>query len=211
MFLLTTALSLLPTLPVGADESALTPFLVPAESHDESRRAAGTDFSYTYLELGYASYNVDATDEDADTYYARGSVGFLDFLYAFGQYENQNFDVGDFDTDLITVGAGAHFDLMNNLDLFGEVGWLFTDSDFDDDNGFLVSGGARWMALPWENGGLEVNGEVGYYDLDLAGEDGPIFWELGLRGHFLTHFSVGLAYQMIEDDDQVIGNLRYSF
>lgn len=212
MFLLTTALSLLPTLPVGADESALTPFLVPAaESHDEGRRA-DSEFSYSYLELGITQYDVDDLDDEADTYYARGSIGILDFLYGFAQYENQDFDIEDGDRDLITVGGGAHFGILKNLDLIAEIGWLFTDSDFDDDSGIVASGGARWMALPWDRGGLELNAEIGYYGIDNFGsDDKPVFWELGARFHFLTAFSVGLAYQQIEDDSQAIGNVRFSF
>ncbi len=184
---------------------------MPAESHTEAH-ANGTPFSYTYLELGITQFDVDDVDDEADTYYARGSVGLFDFLYAFGQYENQDFDIEDGDRDLITVGAGAHFGILHNLDLIAEIGWLFTDSDFDDDSGIVASGGARWMALPWTNGGLELNGEIGYYGIDNFGsDDKPVYWEVGARFHFLTAFSVGAAYQKIEDDDQLIGNVRFSF
>jgi len=212
MLLLTTALALAPNLSPSLDASPLSAFLATPESHNEARD--GANLSYSYVELGAAQYDVDNIDEEADVYYGRASVSLLEFLHVFGEYANQSFDIpsGDVDTDLITVGAGAHFTVMPRLSLYGEIGWLFTDSDFDDDSGYVIDGGARFMALPWDGGGLEINGEVGQYGLDNYGsDDDPIYFEVGARVHFLNAFSIGAAYQMIEDDSQVLGNVRFSF
>ncbi|MBL8860888.1 MAG: hypothetical protein JNK02_02665 [Planctomycetes bacterium] len=213
MLLVTTALTLLPSLDTDLLASPLAPFVAPAPAAQEKE---DWTFSYTYVELGAARYNVDVIDEDADVFYGRASVGFLGFLYGFGQYTNQSFDFEDTSTDLIQLGVGAHFGVLPNLDLFGEIGWLYNDISSDlgdnDDTGYSVEGGARWMPLRWGGGGLELDGSLGYLDLEgVSDEDKPFFWELGARFHFLTSFSIGAAYQMIEDDDQVVLNARFSF
>ncbi len=212
MFLLTTALAIAPTLTADLDASTLSAFLATPDSHNET--VQGAQLSYSYVELGAAKYDVDNVDEEADVYYGRASVELLEFLHIFGEYANQSFDIpsGDVDTDLITLGAGAHFTVMPRLSVYGEIGWLFTDSDLDDDSGYIIDGGARFMALPWDGGGLEINGEIGQYGLDNFGsDDKPVYFEVGARAHFFDAFSVGLAYQKIEDDDQVLGNVRLSF
>ena len=46
----------------------------------------------------------------------------------------------------------------------------------------------------------------------MAGsDDNPVFWSVGARLHFLQLLSVGLAYEMFEDDDQLLGSVRVSF
>jgi hypothetical protein len=217
MFLVTTALALAPGLDSGArfldlESAPLAPFLVAPDDHDPS----GWNFSYTYLEAGAARYDVENVADEADVYYGRVSLGLLGFLYGFGQYTNLALDFENRDTDLIELGVGAHFGLMPNLDLFAEVGWLYTDISSDlgdnDDTGYGVEGGVRWMVLPWPSGGLELGGSLGYFDLDgVSDEDRPFFWTAGARVHFLEALSVGAAYEKIEDDDQVVVNVRWSF
>jgi hypothetical protein len=186
------------------------------ESHTEATQSL---LSYTFIEVGAAKYDVDEADDDVDIFYGRGSIGFLGFLYGFGEYQNQSTDFENTDSDLITLGIGGHFAVTPQFDLFAEVGWLFADisSDLDDldesDDGFEVAGGVRWLVLPWTDGGLELNGSVGTVDLDnrLGSDDNPFVWSVGARIHFLRMISIGLAYEMFEDDDQILGNVRVSF
>ncbi|MCC6409735.1 MAG: hypothetical protein IT453_21450 [Planctomycetes bacterium] len=180
---------------------------------------ADSPFSYTYLELGAVSLDVDAIDDEADIYYGRASIELLGFLYVFGEYSNLSIDYKNTDTDLIELGAGAHVNVVPKLDLFGEVGWLYSDVSSDlsalDDttNGYEVFGGARWMVLPWTGGGLELNGGLGYVDLEnqISSDDKTTFWEVGARVHVLEMLSVGATYSKLEDDDQVSAGIRLSF
>jgi hypothetical protein len=207
---------LLPSQPTpNASELAL---LAPAAA---SMPVADADspFSYTYLELGAVSLDVDAIDDEADIYYGRASIELLGFLYVFGEYSNLSIDYKNTDTDLIELGAGAHVNVVPKLDLFGEVGWLYSDVSSDlsalDDttNGYEVFGGARWMVLPWTGGGLELNGGLGYVDLEnqISSDDKTTFWEVGARVHVLEMLSVGATYSKLEDDDQVSAGIRLSF
>ena len=198
-------------LPTAAEPIAFSPVPVVAEGENL--------LSYTYVELGAARFDVDDFDDEVDIYYLRGSLGLFELFYVFGEYQNQELDFEDTRTDQIQLGVGAHFGASPKLDLYAEVGWLYSDieSDLDDldesDNGYEVMVGARWMVLPWDRGGLELNGGVGYIDLDnrLASDETASQWEIGARAHFLQFLSVGLTYSMLEDDDQVLGGVRFSF
>ncbi|GEM_PF-4321581 len=46
---------------------------------------------------------------------------------------------------------------------------------------------------------------------NFGSDDKPLYFEVGARVRFFNAFSVGLAYQQIEDDDRVLGNVRFSF
>jgi hypothetical protein len=176
-------------------------------------------FGYTYLEVGAMQFDPDGVSKDVDSYYARASLSLLDFLHIFGEYQRQDLDISSTSTDQFALGAGVHFSVLHNLDLLGEASWLYQDatsdvSTYDDNtNGYELFAGARWMALPWHDGGLELNGGVGYIDLDsrLASDDTTEFWQAGLRLHFLRSFSIGALYEQQGDDDGVAANLRFTF
>lgn len=177
------------------------------------------DFSYTFVEVGAVKYDVDNADDDVDIYYGRASLELFKIFHVFGEYQNQSTDFANTDTDLFSLGVGAQLGILPKIDVFGEVAWLYNDvsSDLDElddtNSGYELFAGARWMALPWERGGLEINGGLGYVDLknSLASDDEAVEWELGARAHFLKLLSVGLTYAMIEDDDAILGNVRVSF
>lgn len=183
-------------------------------------------FSYTFIELGVTTIDVDAIDdidvdidEDVDTYYGRAQLALFKFLYFFVGYENQDFDIEDTSSDVIRLGIGAYRSLNPKLDLFGDVAWLYSDlsSDVDDldddDNGYEIRAGLRWMVLDWDGGGLELDGNGTWISMDnRIGSDDEVFgWEVGGRVHFLRLFSLGASYMDLEDDDQVSMNARLSF
>jgi len=222
--LVTSTLSPIPFAETSYTTSPLAEFLTPAASANFAPETSASDaadslLSYTYIEVGAAKNDVDDFDEDVDIYYGRGSFNLLAFLYLFGEYSNQSTDFGNTDTDVIELGAGAHFGVLPTLDVFAEVGVLFSDvsSDIDElddsETGYRVEGGVRWLVLPWTSGGLELDASVGTISLDnrLGSDEDPTFFSLGARAHFLKFLSVGAAYEKIEDDDQIVGNVRFSF
>ena len=193
--------------------------LTAVEPSAPEEGTAASLLSYTFIEIGGTQYDVDAFDETSDVYYGRASIGLFGFLYAFGEYQNQSSDFQNTDTDVIALGAGAHFAVMPKLDIFGELSYLYYDissdlSTLDDTTeGYEAAAGARFMVLPWDGGGIEVNGKVNYIDLgDVAGDDySETGWEVGARVHFLRLFSIGASYAEIEDDDEASINARVSF
>lgn len=191
----------------------VAPTLAPAEE-----QADGPRLSYSFVEIGASRWNLDQIDDEADSYYGRASLGLFKFLYVFGGYENQSVDFQNTDTDLWSLGAGAHFDFSEDLSIFGDLAWLYNEIDsdvFDDSsNGTLLRLGGRWMALRMgANTALELNGAGLWYSLDdsLLSEDDAAGFEAGARLHFIDFLSVGVAYTMIEDDDLASVNARFSF
>ena len=185
----------------------------PAPADDE-----GFDFSYTFVQLGYGTTDIDDFDENSDTLYGRASLGLFDLLYVFLDYQNQSTDFEDTDTDLFGLGAGVHFDLSNRLDLVGEASWLTADvssdlANLDDSNdGWMAFAGARFMLLPVGNGGLEVNGGLRWVDLKgVYSDDETEIWEAGARYHFNRLISVGAITQFIGDDNFYGADARVSF
>ena len=182
--------------------------------------AEGAALSYSYVEVGFTTYNVeDFSNDNVDTYYGRVSFGLLKFLYVFGWYDNSSTNFNNTDTNQVTLGAGAHFDPSPKISLYGQLGYIFNSVSSDnasvegDESGYRVDGGVRWMALPWTGGGLELNGAVGYIDLknQLASSDHPMVYDVGARVHFLGHLSVGATYEKIDVDDKFLGDVRFSF
>ncbi len=204
--------------------SSLAEFLAPAPPATFAPETSASDaadslLSYTYIEVGAAKNDVDDFDEDVDIYYGRGSLSLLGFLYLFGEYSNQSTDFENTDTDVIELGAGAHFGVIPALSLYGEIGVLFSDvsSDLDElddsETGYRLEGGARWLVLPWTSGGLEIDGAIGTVSLDnrLGSDEDPVYFGVGARAHFLKFLSVGAMYEKIEDDDMISGSVRFSF
>ncbi len=182
----------------------------------------GSLFSYTFVEVGASARDVDdlsGSSDDVDIYYGRASLGVFDPLYLFAGYQNQATDFQNTDSDVYSLGVGAHAPLSTLIDLTGEIAWLYNDvsSDLstldDSSNGYQISAGLRWMPWSWAGGGIELDGGAIWVDIDnrLASDDAGFGWGAGARLHFLRFLSIGGAYSIIEDDDQVIANVRLSF
>ncbi|MCY3001231.1 MAG: hypothetical protein NTV21_05450 [Planctomycetota bacterium] len=182
--------------------------------------------SYTYLEVGYLSTDVDRFDESTDAVYGRLSIDLVDLVYVFADYAAESIDdvsqggsSGDVDSDQYGLGVGVHMNVAPDLDVLGEAAWLYSDlssrqiSNLDDtNNGWTAFGGVRWLVLPWPTGGLELNGGVRWTDLPtLLSDDKVISWEAGARAHFIEFLSVGLRLQLQEDDRTYAINARLSF
>lgn len=188
-----------------------------------TRESASQDYqlSYTFVEVSYFSTDIDAIDENTDGYGARGSLGLFEFLYVFLDYAREDVDFGNDEAtaDSFGLGVGAHLDLTPKLHAVGEVSWVYDDLSSDtvaeldeSDDGFTAFAGARWLVLPWERGGLELNGGFRWIDRKaLLSEEETAAWEVGARLHFVNHLSVGLGYQFLEDDARYSAGLRFSF
>lgn len=212
------------TLPVAAPELATFERLGLASTALPAEKTSL--LSYTYLEVGYFSTDVDKFDESTDAVYGRLSIDLVDLVYVFADYTAESIDdvslggsSGDADSDQFGLGVGAHFNVAPDFDVLGEAAWLYSDlssrqiSNLDDtNNGWTAFGGVRWLVLPWSTGGLELNGGVRWTDLPtLLSDDEVMTWEAGARAHFIEFLSVGLRLQIHEDDRSYAINARASF
>jgi len=221
MLALSTTLALLAPSAVPADS------LAPALAFDAAARAAlyapaidepHSPFSYTFLQLGYSVTQLDAIDDDTAGLTGRASLGLLGFLYVFLDYSNQSTDFQNSDSDAFGLGVGAHMPLTPTFDVVGEAAWLSSDiaSDLstlnESNDGWTAMVGGRLMAVPWDEGGLELNG--GFRWIDMKGflsDEETGAWEVGARVHFLKMLSVGAEYTFLEQDRQWGLNARVSF
>jgi hypothetical protein len=184
---------------------------------EEEGRRDDFKFDYSYVELGYTQTDVDAANENLDAWHLRGSFEFMKFLYGFAGYSVGSSDFDNADVDAFDLGIGGHFAVMKRLDLLGEVAWLWNNIDgdlggSDSDTGFSVFVGARFLVLPFNRGGLEVNGGLRRTEIDGFSSDRITnSFELGARVHFMNRFSVGLTYADMEDDSRIGIDGRFSF
>ncbi|MFT7671256.1 MAG: hypothetical protein ACI8X5_003973 [Planctomycetota bacterium] len=210
-----------PELPILAAPSTITSvhWVAPALKLADSE---GYDFSYTYLEIGFDATDLDTLPDDADSYRLRGSLGLFSILHIFADYASQS--AGPVDNDSLGLGVGAHFGVGEKLDLIGEVAWLYDEarglssgSGSGSGSGYSVFLGGRWMVLPMGHGGLEINGGYRWIERDsgllseIITSNGQLgSWELGGRFHFLSAFSIGINYALLEDDTRIGLDARFS-
>jgi hypothetical protein len=204
-----------PEPPVVALAPSSAPLVGPVQAAKEF------DLSYTYVEVGYSSTDIDTIDETTDAYRARGSLGLLELLYVFVDYtrEDVEFEGGDADADSFGLGVGIHTELTSRIDLVGEGSYVYdslnsdTVEDLDDSNsGWTAFAGGRALLVTTDRGGVELNGGFRWIDREaFFSEDEIGAWEVGGRFHFLNHLSVGATYQFLEDDSRWGADVRFSF
>ena len=181
-----------------------------AEADDDEGRNSG--LSYSFIEVGATRFNLDAIDDDADTYYGLGSIGLFNHFYGFVGYENQSVDFDDASTDLWSLGLGAYISLTEQLHAVADAAWLYSELDGDtiseEDSGFKVRAGGRWRPIQL----LEAEAHAIWYELDdsLMSDDSFVGFDASARLH-LGPFSLGAMYEQMNDDDKVGINGRFSF
>ncbi|MCE9596278.1 MAG: hypothetical protein K8S98_18965 [Planctomycetes bacterium] len=177
-------------------------------------------FSYSYVEVGAIQQDPDDLGDDVEAVFAKVSLELFEIFHIFAGYAARDTDFHNTDSNMAELGAGFHFPVTSTLDLIAEGSWLFNDVDSDlaslddKDTGFGLFAGARYMAIPWEGGGLELNGGARHIDLDndvASDGDGTTGWEAGARLHFARIFSIGATYQKFDEFDALAGSLRLSF
>lgn len=174
---------------------------LPLAAHTE-------DMSYSYVDLGYIETDIDGVGPKADGFATRGSVGFAENFFAFGEYSNQSINV--IDIEQYAVGLGYHHGLTEALDLVGRAGWIKADVSSGgasvDDDGYLVSAGLRGQV------GERVELEGGLIYTDFGGSSGDdTAFAFGGRYHFNDTFAVGAEYQQSDDLSSIIAGVRISF
>src|SRR5690606_37542429 len=111
--------------------------------------ATAQDLDYTFVEAAYVNAEMDAGpfDIDGDGLELRGSVLITDTVFLIGEYASYDYDRGVDVTDY-SLGAGMRWGLKPELDLVGDIGWLWREIDRPpapdiDDDGFQLGVGLR--------------------------------------------------------------------
>lgn len=167
--------------------------------------AMADGMSYSYVEADYVDLDIDNAPS-GDGFALRGSVGFLDNLFAFAEYTDASVDVVDIEN--IAVGIGGHYPLGDSLDAVGRIGYTETDLSAGplsaSDDGYLLSLGLRGQMAQFE-----AEGNVIYTDFSDGGDETA--FEVVGRWHFTDMFSAGLAYRVGDDVNTFFAGVRLSW
>lgn len=169
--------------------------------------ALAEDMSYSFVDPVYVETDIDGVGPSLDGFGLRGSVGFAQNWFAFGEYSAQS--VSGVDLDTYTVGLGGHYGLADNLDLVGGIGWTKAELsagpiDVDDD-GYLIDAGLRGRV----GQAVELEGGARYTDFSDGGDATGLF----VRGrfHFNRTWALGAEYQDGDDSSSLLAFVRASF
>ncbi|MCG5530114.1 hypothetical protein LRD18_04405 [Halorhodospira halochloris] len=151
--------------------AAATAGLLVASGGFMSQAMAEQGFSYDYGQGGLL-----ITDDGDDTDFGldfRGSFAFTDDFFGYARLVPW-MDESDFIN--LSIGPGYNFAVTPEMDLYGMVTLEHTDNGVDD-QGFGITGGARYAVAP----GMEAGGSLKFTTWD-DGDNDPI----DLTGYFLT-------------------------
>ena len=171
-----------------------------------STAARAEDLSYSNLDLGWLSTDLD-NGPTVDGFGLRGSVGFAENLFVFGEFSNQ--EVSNVDIDQYAAGIGGHLGISENVDLVGRLGYINTEvssgSFSADDDGYLVSAGLRGRVVE----DFELEGGVIYRDLGGNADDTAAV--IGGRWFFHENFAINAEYEHSDDSGTIFAGVRFTF
>jgi len=169
--------------------------------------ALAEGMSYSYVDAAYVDTDIDGAPS-ADGFGLRGSVGFAENYFVFGEYTDQS--AGGADLTTYGVGLGGHYRIAENLDLVGRLGWIKAEIDAGffgeaDDDGYLLDFGLRGRV----GAAVELEGGVRYTDFSDGGDSTGLF--VGGRFHFNDTWALGAEYQDGDDTSTLLAYVRASF
>ena len=157
--------------------------------------SAAEGLSYNYAEADYVK--TDADGGKADGWGVKGSYAFHPNFHAFGEYNQQKTDIGNFKVDQWRVGVGYNHTISPKADLFARVAYEKFDagSAFDAD-GYSTEVGVR--------GALAENFEgyalAGYEDFQQF--DGEFYGKLGAQVKFNPTWGLAGDVKFADGDTQ---------
>jgi opacity protein-like surface antigen len=157
---------------------------------------------WRYVEGGYTKLDFDNNESfEPDGFTASGKYLLNSNWYLSGEYSF--FEEGNFDFDMLTVGAGYRLPVNATTDAYFGANLERVDGDIDDDNGYSVNAGLRSMVTEQ----IELAGEVGYYDVD----GGEATIKVGANYYITPQWAVGASYELIDELDIMQVTARYAF
>ena len=165
--------------------------------------------SWSYVEAGFNSVDLDELDDDGDGYFIGASFGGKHW-HVFGRFIDNTTDDSDLDITRYFVGGGWHGLLGEKADLLAEAAYLNADYDVVDDSGYFIRGGVRWRPIAlFEVGGFARWEDTGDLD-DVPEFESDVIWELNAM-IYLWKFSIGLGYEMEENVETFNAFARFNF
>jgi long-subunit fatty acid transport protein len=157
---------------------------------------------WRYVEGGYTKMDFDDNESfepdglTVNSKYLLNSNWYLNGEYSF-------FEEGNFDFDMLTLGAGYRLPINATTDAYFGANLERVDGDVDDETGYSINAGLRSMITEQ----VELAGEIGYYDVD----DGEATFKVGANYYITPQWAVGANYKIIDDLDIMQVTARYAF
>lgn len=186
-----------------------------------STSAYANNFSYNYVELGYAAITDFQVTEGI---VIKGSYDLANNINVLGQDLTNNLnlvadafvstasDSGNVDADSYRIGVGYHTPLSSGTDVLAELGLFNVSAEAGngiikrDDSGYQFSAGIRHKLKEK----IELQGRVNYKNSDDISERNYV---AGARYYFKPNLSVGAEFNTGADDgsELLTTSLRWNF
>ena len=157
--------------------------------------------SYTYAELRYLD-----TDGGGDGFRLRGSYRLDANWLIVGGLTDVDYS-RNVDATTLEIGAGYVYNFDDDFDLVATLQFLNSEVDRpsgdDDDNGFLLTAGARGLVTDE----FELRGSINHINLD----DNDTYLELAGDYYFSDQLSVGASLEFAGDNDVFSIGVRFYF
>jgi hypothetical protein len=166
--------------------------------------------SYSYVELGYVSSEVDDLNTNGSGLGLRGSYAFTDKFHGFASYTDQDFNDFDVSVKQLEIGGGTHWSLTPKMDFVATLSYLDISADAAgggsaDDNGFGL--GAQLRGLVTDT--LELRGGLKYANFDESGSDTTA--EIGARWDITKMFGLAADVDFNNDGTSWMLGCRFNF
>jgi hypothetical protein len=173
--------------------------------------ALAEDFSYSFLEAGYLSNEIDSAGLDGSGFALSGSYEFNQQLFGFASIADSEYDQGSgVSTNALSVGVGFAWPLGTSVDLVSGIAYerlrLHIDGiGSERETGYSLNTGLRASVAE----SLEVTAGVKYIDLGGGADDFTL--SAGGRYYFTPAFAAGIDVSDNDDGSAWIISLRYDF
>jgi hypothetical protein len=163
--------------------------------------------SYTNVDVGIVSTELNNTSLDGDGVLVRGSLAVHPSYFLLASVSDIGYD-DDVDGFAWTIGVGGHMPINKQLDLVGRLAYVQQDLDnrggSNNESGYLVSGTVRGFVMDK----LELEGGVQHVHLDDSGSNTSL---IGEGRYFLTDRIAGGVLVQLGDSSDFGVNVRFSF
>jgi hypothetical protein len=172
---------------------------------------AAEGFSYSFLEAGYVSNEIDDAGLDGSGFALNGSYEFNERVFGFASILDADYDQDSgVSTAAVSVGVGFAWPLGMSLDLVSGLGYEHLKLHIDGLGGASEEGYSLNTGLRGRVGdSLELTGTVKYTDLGHGLDDFTL--GAGGRYYFTPAFAAGIDVTDNDDGTAWIVSLRYDF
>lgn len=160
---------------------------------------AAAALPWTYVEGGYSE--LDTGGFEPDGLALEGRYQLDPRLYLVGDVKH--YDEDNVDIDMLSLGGGYRFALTGQTDGYVGANFERIDTRFGDDSGYSLNAGVRSMVVS----NLELNGEIGYYDVD----DGDVTLKIAANYYFAPRWALGVSHEDLDNADVTQVTVRYAF